>query len=303
MGFRVLRAGSCSLLVDSGRPGARHLGVAVGGAADRRSYLLGNALVGNTNGAVALEIGLAGPILEATADHHCVLSGAPFDAWCRGSPIAVGKSFQVRRGDILEVASAREGMRCYLCVAGGFEAPLVLGSRSALRPLENGTELVCPPSETNPRFVPGLFDLPRDLSRLRVLPGSWPSDDLADLRTAAFRVLPASNRMGLRLAGKTGGTWPLDLPSAPVCPGTIQATSEGQLIVLGVDGQTIGGYPRLAHVIAADLDKLAQLRPGDAITFEMTDLASAERARWESCQEIRAWTQRLLASWDGSVSR
>src|SRR5262249_13206402 len=108
-----------------------------------------------------------------------------------------------------------------------------------------------------------------------------------------FNVSPSSNRMGLRLRGK-----PLKLPgrelvSEPVCPGAVQVTSDGQCIILGVDGQTIGGYPKIAHVISADLDKLAQLRPNDVIRFTNVSLEEAEAAYEQKQAELHEWLVRL----------
>lgn len=303
MGFRVLRSGVCSLLVDLGRPRHRHRGLPLGGAADRRSYLLGNALVGNAPGVVALEFALAGPILEATGEHHAVLAGAPFHALLNGKPLAVGRTFQVRAGDTLEIGSCEQGMRGYLCVSGGFESPAVLDSRSALEPLPDGAELSCPASTSRCRFVPELDWLPTDLNRLRILPGTHFAGVDGRLLRSSWSVSPASDRMGLRLRGPDILKAQLDLISAPVCPGTVQATAGGELIVLGVDGQTIGGYPRLAHVISADLDKLAQLRPGDPVGFELSDLALAEAACQRIRNETETWVQRLLTAWEDTGRR
>jgi antagonist of KipI len=117
---------------------------------------------------------------------------------------------------------------------------------------------------------------------------------------ASYQVTPAINRMGLRLAGP-----PLELPareivSEPVCPGAVQVTRDGQCIILGIDGQTIGGYPKVAQVITADLDKLAQLRPGATITFESVTLAEAEELYQTKQRELREWLVRLQCQ-DGIV--
>jgi allophanate hydrolase subunit 2 len=84
--------------------------------------------------------------------------------------------------------------------------------------------------------------------------------------------------MGLRLKGDPLQRKPGELVSEPVGPGAVQVVNDGQCIVLGVDGQTIGGYPKVAHVIAADLDRLGQLRPGQAVRFEMNNVDDAEGA-------------------------
>src|SRR5262249_49444180 len=113
-----------------------------------------------------------------------------------------------------------------------------------------------------------------------------------------FTVTPTSNRMGLRLQGE-----PLELPrqelvSEPVCPGTVQVTRDGQCIVLGVDGQTIGRYPKIAQVVAADVDKLGQLRPGDRIRFRHVSLQEAEDVYRKKQAELRGWLTRLRVTLD-----
>src|SRR5262249_55608127 len=106
-------------------------------------------------------------------------------------------------------------------------------------------------------------------------------------------VLPASNRMGLRLGGPPLRRPDRELTSEPVCPGSVQVTGDGQCIVLGVDGQTIGGYPKIAQVVTADLDKLGQLRPDDRIRFTRVDLTEAERLYRLKQSELREWLTRL----------
>src|SRR5262249_39190931 len=135
-----------------------------------------------------------------------------------------------------------------------------------LAPLRAGAELPCTPGAIHPRFA----HVPRDGSaRLRVLDGaqaSWFAE--GTLRGATFQVSPSSDRMGVRLQGEPL-PWPgREMVSEPVCPGTVQVTRDGQCIILGVDGQTIGGYPKVAQVISADLDGVGQLRPGAWVSFE-----------------------------------
>src|SRR5213075_716596 len=111
--------------------------------------------------------------------------------------------------------------------------------------------------------------------------------------TQEFTVTPASNRMGLRLDSEPVKLAGRELVSEPVCPGTVQVTRDGQCIVLGVDGQTIGGYPKIAQVISADLDKLGQLRPHEGIHFVRVFLEEAEQLHREKQMELRSWLTRL----------
>ena len=154
MSLIVREPGLQSLLVDFGRERSRALGVPVGGAADRAALALGNALVGNTPNAVALEAAFAGPTVEALHQTACVIFGAPFQASVNGNPITVGTTLTLQPGDVLRVGGTLTGARAYLCVAGGFDAPELLGSRSALEPLRTGDTLACIASRTEARGLP-----------------------------------------------------------------------------------------------------------------------------------------------------
>lgn len=289
MTLRVLEPGLCSLLVDHGRPAARSLGVPVGGAADRTALAIGNALVGNPADAPALEITLAGPTLRAERPVGCVVFGAPFELKSGLRSLAAGKTFTLGAGDVLRIGGTPFGMRAYLCVPGGFQGPTILASRSALEPVRAGDELVCDSSTVSIRSIRRTFPTAEGPVTLRVTPGaqagwfSW-----SEFEGPGFTVSPSSNRMGLRLRGE-----PLTLPqremvSEPVCPGTVQVTRDGQCIILGIDGQTIGGYPKIAHVIQADLDRLGQLRPGESVRFRKVSMEQATALRRQQQVDLRA---------------
>jgi antagonist of KipI len=109
-------------------------------------------------------------------------------------------------------------------------------------------------------------------------------------------VSPASNRMGLRLQGEPLTVPERELVSEPVCPGSVQVTRDGQCIVLGVDGQTIGGYPKIAQVISADLDHLGQLRPGDSVRFVRVSMEEATEVFRRRQTELDHWITRLRTS-------
>jgi biotin-dependent carboxylase-like uncharacterized protein len=295
----VLRPGAYTLVVDQGRPRTRSLGVPVGGAADRFALALGNGLVGNPPDDAALEISLAGPTLRADADLACVLFGAPFEISSDRQPLRAGKTFTLHAGEEVQIGGTSGGMRACFCVRGGLRTPVVLGSRSSFGPLAAGAQLPCLPGRIRARRLSIPEEEPGP-AVLRVVEGPQ-----ADWFRAAefydgpgFTVAPASDRMGLRLQGR-----PLSLPgrelvSEPVCPGAVQVTSDGQCIILGADGQTIGGYPKIAQVIAADLDRLGQLRPGTKLTFARVGLEEAARLYRERQAELRGWLNRLRTAAD-----
>lgn len=293
----VLAPGLHTLVVDRGRPRSRALGVPVGGAADRFALALGNGLVGNAADAAALEATLAGPTLVSDADVACVLFGAPFVVNTDRRTLEAGTTFTLAAGEVLIIGHAARGARAYLCVRGGLDPPLILASRTGLAPLTAGDRVACRPGRIPPRRI--AVELPGP-APLRALPGpqaDWfPPFALAG---ATFRVSPASNRMGLRLHGPALVVPPREMVSEPVCPGTVQVTRDGQCIVLGADGQTIGGYPRVAQVITADLDRLGQLRPGELISFDYVTLDEAEALAAQRAATLRGWLARLAATCGG----
>jgi len=285
----LLRAGLHTRLVDAGRPHSRSLGVPLGGAADRWSLALGNALVGNPPQTPALEITLVGPTLVADEPLTLAVYGAAFDL----SGFAMGSTFRLAAGQPLVIGGCKSGRCAYVCFAGGVQAEPILSSVSSLYPLMDGATLECRATGA----IPGRsLRLPSWPEVLRVLPGAHAGLFPAGALTApTYQVGAAADRMGVRLEGPALPV-PPELPSEPICPGAVQVTRDGQCIVLGVDGQTIGGYAQIAQVIAADWDVVGQLRPGQTVRFATVDRAMAQRA-WEARQkELRAWLTRLRLS-------
>jgi biotin-dependent carboxylase-like uncharacterized protein len=293
----VLSPGLNTLVVDHGRPRTRSLGVPVGGAADRFWLDLGNALVGNPVGAAALEVCLSGPVLVADEQLACVLAGAPFAMWTNHRALTAGVSFTLEPGERLRIGGTPRGARAYLCVRGGIQTDLVLDSRSSLVELGIDQQLTCQPGEIAPRSIrlaPDEDTVPHGIVKLHALPGAQASwFETADWLGASFTVTPASNRTGLRLSGPALVVPAGEMVSEPVCPGTVQVTRDGQCIILGVDGGTIGGYPRIAQVISADLDRLGQLRQGDRVSFTFVSLEEAEARARRRAETIRTWQTRL----------
>ncbi len=302
MSFRVLQPGTSSLLVDAGRPGSRSLGVPLGGAADMAAYRIGNALMGNQTDAVALEITLSGPVLQAENDVSACLFGAAFNISINAEPAEASRVLQMRTGDLVRIGGARRGARAYFCVRGGFHTRSILGSGSSFAPIAEADMLVCKPSTGSGRSlavtdVLALLEEPVDVNALRAIAGPQ-ADWFAAHRfyQQVFVVSPASNRMGMRLQGEALPRQPREMVSEAVAPGAVQITNEGLPIILGVDGQTIGGYPKIAQVIRADLDRSAQFRPGQSLRFIRVTLEEAEALADRRRHNLRRWVTALLLS-------
>jgi antagonist of KipI len=213
------------------------------------------------------------------------ICGADFDVTCAGQGVAASTAVAVPAGGRLQFGRRRSGARAYLGVAGGVEAPNLLGSRATHlvsgmggwhgRALRAGDKLPIgvPRSPVSAgRRAPGLTLNPSGRVLLRALPGpqaDWFRDDaLKTLTSVSFRVSPRSNRMGYRLEGPPlARQTPGEPISEPLAFGAVQVPPAGEPILLMADRQTAGGYPKIACVIAADLPLAGQLAPGDVIEF------------------------------------
>lgn len=287
--MEVLRPGLLDLVMDLGRPGYRAQGVPEGGAADAPALVLANRLVGNPDGAAGLELLLQGPQLRFPLGGRIALAGADMGAHLDGRPLAMCQACEVPPAGVLELGRAAAGLRAYLAVAGGIEVFQVLGSRSTFLPgafggwqgraLKAGD--VLPLGGPGP-CRSGACAQVQTQGPLRILPGpqlaGFADAALHALCEAEYDVTSDSNRLGLRLAGaglKYGGG---ELASQAVLPGAIQVPPDGQPIMVGWDGPVTGGYPVIAGVIAADLPRFAQLKPGDRLAFRFVGLEEAQAA-------------------------
>lgn len=311
--WRVIASGSLTTIQDRGRDGWRHLGVGRAGVLDPASAALANRMVGNPSDAAVLEITLIGPTLELPQPARIALCGAVIDARFedaqnRVHAIPCGRPVDLPAG-LLRLGAIRSGLRAWLAVAGGFDVPRVLGSRStdlrggfgglhgrALRSddvLPLGPQPMIDPAEPQaPAWWIALDTALANTSPIRyVAAGGTPAgiDAAQALAAQDWRVDPRSDRQGLRCSGASIVAALSERISAPVAPGTLQLPPDGRPIVLLADAQTVGGYPRLGHVIAVDLPRLAQLRAGDALRFEaITADAAALLQRKRDAELARA---------------
>jgi len=285
--IHVQKPGLFTTVQDLGREGFGPMGVSPSGAADSVSLRIGNRLVGNAEGAAALEMTLLGGGFLFPQGAIIALTGSDFGATLDGSTVESWNPIEISPGQTLSMGPTRSGARCYLCVRGGIEVKLFLGSASTHilsglggldgRPLRKGDVLNIGPKRG--AFRTGALSThtlgrlaPRKI--LRVTPGpqsGWfPEASQRQFYASTYRVSEESNRMGLRLEGDpiptpSGGG---EMTTEGVSLGAIQIPEAGQPIVLFVEQQTTGGYPKIANVISADLASVGQLRPRDEVRFE-----------------------------------
>jgi biotin-dependent carboxylase-like uncharacterized protein len=287
--LQILSTGPLALVEDLGRSGLAHLGVTRSGAADRHSHALANRLVANPADRATVEITFGGFSARVAGDAVAIaVTGADGDPAVNGVPFGTNSIQHVVAGDVITLGRPRSGLRSYLAVRGGFDVAPVLGSRSydvlsgiGPPPLRAGDAL---PVGTHPIAFPELEQAPvaaieSGTVDLRVVRGprdDWLTepDELVNLRwTASDR----SDRVGLRLTGPPlRHRWPdRQLPSEGATRGAIQVPPNGLPVILGPDHPVTGGYPVAGVIVDADLDKVAQLRPGQPVRLHWTHVRSA----------------------------
>ena len=295
----VLRAGPLTSVQDLGRTGHRALGVARGGALDPFAAQVANILVGNPATAALLEVTLGGLRLRFATAGQIAWAGCDCPVRIAERFLPAGRVALVRPDDELEMGMTRNGCRAWLALAGGIEVPSVLGSRStdlragfggpAGRALRDGDELSLgamtssrgeAPSVSTWGAPPAWVQTAVPPRILRAVRGAeWTEFSAATRATffeTAFTVGPQTDRMGARLTGpELQRRRPRELISEGVAPGTLQVANDGQPILLLGDCQTIGGYPKIAHVITVDLGRAAQFQPNDIVRFQEVSLPEA----------------------------
>ena len=306
----VRHPGMQTTVQDLGRLGHQAVGVTPGGAMDRQAAQVANWLVGNEAGAPVLEAVLLGPELHFAVDALIAVTGGEVAGLPGWRPI------QVRAGETLNLRRIETGARIYLAVAGGWAVPTVLnGCGTHLRAgfgghqgraLRAGDSLAMgAPSAAaqawlaNPEapVVSNWFITPTSrppyssTPTIRIVRGpqahGFSEEAWRRLLGEAYVVQSQSDRMGLRLAGPTLALGqPHEMPSEAVAFGAIQVPPDGQPIVLLVDRQTLGGYPKIANVVSVDLPLLAQVKPGDTVRFREVSMTEAEKLLLDREREL-----------------
>ncbi|GAB7066808.1 5-oxoprolinase/urea amidolyase family protein [Mycobacterium hodleri] len=277
--LEVLATGPLALIEDLGRPGLAHLGVTRSGAADRHSHTLANRLVANPPDVATIEITFGGFSARVRGgDVVIAVTGADADPAVDGLAFGTNSIHHVRDGQVISLSTPRSGLRSYLAVRGGVDAEPVLGSRShdvmsaiGPPPLRSGDVL---PIGEHAADFPELDQAPvapigTDGLDLVVVPGprdDWFADPDALVRTD-WVASDRSDRVGTRLTGHplTPRFPDRQLPSEGAVRGAIQVPPNGLPVILGPDHPVTGGYPVIGVVADRDVDRMAQVRPGQHV--------------------------------------
>ncbi|MBT2719566.1 biotin-dependent carboxyltransferase family protein [Bacillus sp. ISL-46] len=307
MSIKVHQPGLLTTIQDLGRFGSQKFGVLVSGAMDPISLKIANLLVGNNEGEGALEITLFGTTLEFETDELIAITGGDLQPAIDGNVAPMWRPILIRKGSILKFKSAINGCRAYVAFAGGIDVPEVMGSKSTYlraaiggfhgRALQKGDEFESGTFNRISRsFVHQLEQMTTHFpwsvnysefirfnktQTIRVLRGAeFERFDTASQQTFfsdRYTLTTQADRMGYRLEGESLHlSEKFELLSEGVTYGTIQVPSNGQPIILMVDRQTTGGYPKIGQVISIDLPCLAQMQPNCEIEFKEVSLEQAE---------------------------
>ncbi|MCM3162396.1 biotin-dependent carboxyltransferase family protein [Metabacillus litoralis] len=319
----TLRSGLLTTIQDLGRYGYQKYGVIVSGAMDSYSLRIANLLVGNSEGEAALEITLMGPTLLFEKDMLIAITGGDLSPTIEGASVPLWRPVFVKKGSKLQFGLQKSGCRAYLAVAGGFAVNEIMKSKSTYlraeiggyqgRAIQEGdilevnsmsegafSQIEKLKNKQNKRpFQPANWSvrwnefLPLIKNpNIRVLPGTqyekFTSHSKEQFFTQSFRVSPQSDRMGYRLSGPAIELEEkLEMLSEAVAHGTIQIPPDGNPIILLADRQTTGGYPKIGQVATVDLPVVAQVMPGQSISFTEITLEDAERLYLEKEKNLK----------------
>lgn len=304
MMLTVIKPGLLTSVQDLGRFGYQKYGVIASGVMDQLAHRLSNILVGNEEKETTLEITLLGPVIQFEKDALIAICGGDLSPSINGIPVRMWRPIFIKKGSKLTFGPAIAGTRSYLAVAGGFDIPEVMESKSTYlraglggfhgrgliagdtihfnspgefsqQKLEYLSEQVGdqPFAEMEWSVSSELIPLHRRDPSIRVIRGRqfdlFSEDSKTKLFNDPFMVTPQSDRMGYRLKGPfLQLEKPEEMISEAVSFGTIQVPSEGNPIILLADRQTTGGYPKIGQIATVDLPLIVQAKPGDHIRFK-----------------------------------
>ena len=295
----ILEPGPFTTVQDLGRHGQLRYGIPQSGAIDRFAFIAANRLVGNSDGAAALECTLLGPTFAVDRACAIAVTGAESRLTVNGHDAPRWATIGLKADDAVKIGVARSGLRNYVAVSGGIDVPPLLGSRSTYvrggfgghegRALRRSDRLrtfdatPCTPWQLALEMIPTYAQE----SVVRVVLGPqadrFTVEGIGRLLDSVYRLSPQSDRMGARLQGeRIDHRRGHDIISDGTALGSIQVPGDGQPIVLLVDRQSTGGYTKIATVCSFDIGRIGQLRPGHGLRFAAVDVGEAHRLSREA---------------------
>ncbi|MGU3369715.1 5-oxoprolinase subunit C family protein [Bacillus mycoides] len=307
MDVEILHAGMFTTVQDLGRFHYQQYGVPVGGAMDKSALRMINMLVGNEENEAGLEITIMGPKLLIKKTTLLAIGGADMEPLLNGERIPLWRPILAEEGSMLCLGKAKSGCRAYVTFAGGINIDRTMGSKSTYiraalggiegRMLKKGDYFqIGTGAEVASRFIQNLQEEKRIKTKWAICNNALPKykkhpilrvitdfeydqfteESIKSFFSKEYKVSNYADRMGYRLDGDVlNRVEEIEILSSPVTFGTIQVPNGGQPIILMADRQTTGGYPRIGNVISVDLPLLAQLKPGDYVTFEKISMEDA----------------------------
>ena len=316
MSITVLNPGLLTIIQDLGRNGYQKYGVIVSGAMDTYDMRLSNIIVGNEESEGVLEITMMGPLLELKKGTLFSITGADISPTINNKIVPMGRPVYLKEDCTLKFGACKTGSRSYLSVAGGFEVPIVMDSKSTYlraelggfkgRALRKNDNLKVGIKNTiSSKIIEKLKEIKNEDS---FIASSWyvkdyniknsegtvirvfedrqfkkiSEESINNFFNSEFVIDIKSDRMGYRLNGpKIELKEKLEMISEEVSVGTIQIPPDGNPIILLADSQTAGGYPKIAHVALVDIPKIVQLKANNKVTFKKITLEEAEKLYFE----------------------
>jgi antagonist of KipI len=315
--FEVIESGVFTTIQDLGRKGYFASGIPPSGAMDRFALKTGNLLVKNPLDEAGIEMTAMGMKLRVLRETVIALTGAEFSAKLNGDSIALWETIYLKKGDLLSIEKLNRGWRGYLCVTGGIDVPPVLGSKSTytLGGLGGIRGRILKRGDLIPAGIPrsSLDSLKGRKAKESVLPEAGsekelrvvlgPQDDhvkeesIEVFLNTPYRVSIRSNRVGYRFEGpqlffkgrpesRDAGLDPSNIVDDGNAIGAIQIPAGKEPICLGPDGVTMGGYVKIACLIAADMDRMAQLKPKDLARFKSVTVEEARSILFQLIEKV-----------------
>ncbi|MGH0552049.1 biotin-dependent carboxyltransferase family protein [Bacillus pretiosus] len=309
MDVEVLHAGMFTTVQDLGRAHYQQYGVPVGGAMDQSALRMINMLVGNEENEAGLEMTIMGPKLLIKKTTLLAIGGANMEPLLNGKRIPLWRPILAEEGSMLCFGKVKSGCRAYVTFAGGIQIDRIMGSKSTYiraaiggiegRMLKKGdyfqigthTEMAShciqnlqndERNKTKWAISKSVLPKYKKYPKLRVITNfeydQFTEESIQAFFTKEYKVSNYADRMGYRVEGEVlNRVEEKEILSSSVTFGTIQVPNGGQPIILMADRQTTGGYPRMGNIISVDLPLLAQLKPGDYVSFEKITLEEAEQ--------------------------